>query len=788
MQLEELVLRIPGDELRVRFHPQLTVLSGIGVLERQALAESIVGALSGRAEATTLTYRDGVGRRARAVSSGGRLVATYDDDGSPAPVLLGTVAPDVEALRSLMLLHAADLGMTLGRPRTDDPPELAEARAMLRALSQQLDEAMAASKVAEEVRAELAGIEATLRGAEDGVARREYAQVLADLERVRAEAAALQGGSAGVEKDRDLLAAAAEARGVAERWRAVSDRLADLRRRFGDRDRLAAADVAAALTYPERMPTELPGLVADLEAAQAERNTLSLRLKDLAASRLPEPSSPTVSELARAEQGVLWDAHRKVAETARRLQEAQVAMGGLGPASGTALVAELEAAHQRVDEAERDVEGGWQRGILGTSLGAVAALLATEVALGLAVLVLGAAAAVALWLLVLPRARLRRALTAEQAVLERAEIPSYLAYQMRRVEASVDPEARKRLDLATLDHRTALDAWHRVAGPVSPDVATRLAEEVRSYARALSSLGGAAEEIEALRDDLTGRAEPALAAARQAVLRAVAPFGVEDVAVALEEVRDRIALGRLARLQAELEATEAEEAALAADLGRLLDRVGIAEGDLAERVGALDWAVQRAEERQEARTRARPREVIEDDLVRLQTEARRLRRPEWTTVTASEATAPVASPELAHRRSELRAQLERARAMEAEAERLADRHGALERRVAALEAQHGGSGEAALASLVADVQQELLAHLTAASHPGGDRERVPVLLDEPFLRIPAERKWELLDMLLRLSERVQLVYLTDDPYVTAWGRRRATDASVLLLEPEPEPV
>ena len=38
MRLEELILRIPGDEFQVRFHEQLTVLSGIGMLERQALA------------------------------------------------------------------------------------------------------------------------------------------------------------------------------------------------------------------------------------------------------------------------------------------------------------------------------------------------------------------------------------------------------------------------------------------------------------------------------------------------------------------------------------------------------------------------------------------------------------------------------------------------------------------------------------------------------------------------------------------------------------------------------
>jgi uncharacterized protein YhaN len=60
---------------------------------------------------------------------------------------------------------------------------------------------------------------------------------------------------------------------------------------------------------------------------------------------------------------------------------------------------------------------------------------------------------------------------------------------------------------------------------------------------------------------------------------------------------------------------------------------------------------------------------------------------------------------------------------------------------------------------------------------------VPVLLDDPFVRVPAERKWELMDMLRRLSEKTQLLYLTDDPFVGAWARRRADSGEISLLEP-----
>src|SRR5438309_5997170 len=71
MRLEELILRIPGDEFQVRFHEHLTVLSGIGLLERQALADSVMGALTGGAENAVVTLRDHTGRPIEIVCRGG---------------------------------------------------------------------------------------------------------------------------------------------------------------------------------------------------------------------------------------------------------------------------------------------------------------------------------------------------------------------------------------------------------------------------------------------------------------------------------------------------------------------------------------------------------------------------------------------------------------------------------------------------------------------------------------------------------------------------------------------
>ncbi|MEY2433742.1 MAG: hypothetical protein QOC92_3467, partial [Acidimicrobiaceae bacterium] len=138
--------------------------------------------------------------------------------------------------------------------------------------------------------------------------------------------------------------------------------------------------------------------------------------------------------------------------------------------------------------------------------------------------------------------------------------------------------------------------------------------------------------------------------------------------------------------------------------------------------------------------------------------------------------------ELFARQADVRALLDGERAV-VDLEQLADRHSAMERRVAALEAKLENEHPESTIAQVADVQQYLLAHLTKSAHCGLNDECLPVVLDEPFLRIAADRKWELLDMLRRLGENTQLIYLTDDPFVSAWARRRASAGLITLMEP-----
>ena len=269
MRLEELVLRTPGDEFRVRFHEQLTVLSGIGMLERQALADSLLGALTGNADNTVLTFFDRDGREIEIVATGGIAACRHLDDGSPALPLVGTIAPTADALRALVLLQAGDLGLTPSRINIDEHPELAEARQTLTELTNELQSALANRQQHEKLRDELASVRSLVRQAEDGTARREYAQILAELERVRAESAALQSGVTGAETDHHLLESAEEARDLAARWTEAAKELSELSAQFVD-ERLDPATVDASRWYPETPPADLPMLLADLERGADE--------------------------------------------------------------------------------------------------------------------------------------------------------------------------------------------------------------------------------------------------------------------------------------------------------------------------------------------------------------------------------------------------------------------------------------------------------------------------------------------------------------------------------------
>ena len=146
---------------------------------------------------------------------------------------------------------------------------------------------------------------------------------------------------------------------------------------------------------------------------------------------------------------------------------------------------------------------------------------------------------------------------------------------------------------------------------------------------------------------------------------ACATYGIDEVTVETSDaIHTRTPRARAGRSSVaspasrkQLEEAEADEEKHASRLDDLLHQLGFRDGTLDARAGALDWAVERAAERTAARMNARPRREIEDDLTRLQDEARRLRRPEWATVQPSDAEGPDIES-LVSRQIEIRAMLE----------------------------------------------------------------------------------------------------------------------------------
>src|SRR5205807_2141189 len=143
--------------------------------------------------------------------------------------------------------------------------------------------------------------------------------------------------------------------------------------------------------------------------------------------------------------------------------------------------------------------------------------------------------------------------------------------------------------------------------------------------------GGAADEIDAVRRELTEEAEPAAEKARTALMRACAPFGVDDPGMAVGMVRHQVELAVTARLQRELEQAEADEAAQRDELDVMLVQLGFTTGDLASRVAELEDAQGQARRRDQARGTARGRDEVEAELARLEARVRAGRRPEWGT-------------------------------------------------------------------------------------------------------------------------------------------------------------
>ncbi len=776
MRVDELVVASSGQVLRIGFHDRMTVLSGFDAAEREGLTETLQRAAVGAVPGAELTYFDVLGRRVIIThEQGGPHVRV--DDASPSSAALPP--PDVNQLRRPATIQPNDLGLAPRVKPGDETPELTEARSLLATLEEELTIARLAEKKAEAAETELAEIDGKLRSAEQGAARRRYARVVARLEEVRAEADVLRGSGVGEEKDRRILTNAEELHKVANMWLEVR-RIRDERlAAFGNRPRLDAETVRWARTVPEEAPADLQRLVEEVDQAEQTRDELSARLFEASASKLPEPSTPAVVDLSRIDQRTLWHTHRAVRDARIRLDAEQLSLGGMGSSAEVeAIVEQIDASQIRVEQANQRSKRLYLAGIAVAGIAFVTAIAsrgAFPLLAALAVITALAAVAVAL---LLPKRRVRIAEQAAAEALAKVDATSYLEFQLRRLDAVLDPGAKKRLEDAVADHRAASMRWHEIAGGISPERAEELEDEVTKYAQALSRLGGAANEIEALRNEVNAASSRA-ESARRRLIEACRPYGADDPGAAMEQVRQRIATGRAGRMQWDLEEAERALSALEVQADHLCDAIGVVPTmDTGTRLATAEDEVVSAERRDKARATTRPSHEIDADLARLEQEERSLRPSDTSNISPADLIEPDV-PELMRQREGLEALVVQARAKVPDMSSLNDRHHAVARRVASLE-EGAGLSETVVVD-PADLQERLLARLGRARHAAPDGGPLPAILDEPFLNVPAGHKWDLLDMVERLSEGSQIIYLTDDPYVAAWAKRRSDSGAIKLL-------
>src|SRR5256714_15302623 len=100
----------------------------------------------------------------------------------------------------------------------------------------------------------------------------------------------------------------------------------------------------------------------------------------------------------------------------------------------------------------------------------------------------------------------------EQAVLRRAGFVSWLAFQMRRIDVLLEPDAVEAMRVAEIEHQVAAVAWAELAGDVDPEAALAARAEIDHYTVEMTAAEHNVEATDLLHRELVQDAQPAAAA------------------------------------------------------------------------------------------------------------------------------------------------------------------------------------------------------------------------------------------------------------------------------------
>ncbi len=711
MRFEELAYRDGGQPVTIPFHRTLTVLGGLGADARERFAERAVASLTGTAPGfgVSLVFVDGSGSRVHLArdARGGATVTDLDSGEDLADALtdgvgpldwlhlLGLGSPDLLLLGPLHFERVSE--SEDGAVASDEDAELAEARSVLAQVEREYQEVVDRHRHVAELQNEMTRLDEEIRLADEHAARRRYDVAARHVARLETELALLQGAEPAERRLAEAVLAVAR---LADDHRTATAALDEALAAFGNRRRLDQRLLARALSLPDEIPADLERLQAEFLDASQRRAELVARLDAGAASDLPPPSAPWVLSLARQDHPELWARAERVRAAGTRASELSMGLGGAGQHG--ALVAEIETAHGAVEEAERDVDSARVKALAMSA-----------------------------------KRKLAKAQEEEQAVLGRAGFVSWLAFQMRRIDVLLEPDAVEALRVAELEHQVATVAWAELAGDVDPEAALAARVEIERYAAQMDDAEHHVEATELLHRELVEEAEPAWAAARAALLDVCQSFDVEPEH-AVSDVAAIVSEARHARLQHAVEDAEATLHHIEAELETHLAAAGRpGPGHLAARLEAVTPLAAEAALHLQAIESNRSPEEVEVDLTQARAVMLRLARPEWENVSAPPVF-PLSDPGLAadanvtdkliEERARVAAELDAAGHSLPDIDRLADRKESLSRRVMILETSTGSgqllvTAEEAEMVLLGRFAQTRRGRLRSGAHPAPRRRR-----------------------------------------------------------------
>lgn len=678
------------EESALDFHPILTVVNGLGVGGRDVVIRAITAMARGE--------DPGIGGL---LEAHGVML-----DLTPTTLSMLDVHGDLDAL-----LDRADVP---ARPQGASPPVDTSVRPSAEQLLQstapgvdrELDEARKRQSDAAEALAVLR--DATERSQHD------LQQANRRLDRARSAVdgarAALEAALAGLEADSTTLEELS-AEEITDRRREVAEDVeqlrADLARIERGLDELSGIDTRPvqvlldAIANPE--PVELvpseraQELADDFVRLQAEVKELEVRL--VGVGRDPASANAQLEaardELARAEKGMAK------------------------PDLSAEDVAELEAAHEAVLEAERKASGRFSRN----------------------------------------KSALEAAMAREQEILDRVGFPTWSAYVMGSGLLAIDPAAEDRLEKARFDFEAAEANWAQVSEAIEsdPELSALLDQLEAVYLEAFDLLGG--EEPDDLEAALRGHREPKREVSTQELIDALA-YQLEVVGLDLGPTPT-------------LDRTVVVAEAFLAETSSLTDRVTELEAERHHVSGALEEA---EEELATLPTDGSPIDVTQVPAPHVDVH---LTPEDVAELEAELAAAQEAVVEAADRAEAREALLDAATQVQAVATaRLMKVAGDLAERApdGVATSTNGSNGPAEFAIPVDEpddgseeaLEFYLLARLAAlrnVSFAGA----VPFVVDDAFGGMPRAELRKLLGKLERMAEAVQIIYLTDDGEVTEWA-------------------